>query len=228
MREIVLDTETTGLDPDNGHRIIEIGCIELLNHVPSEQAFHCYINPQRSVPESAVEIHGLTDALLADKPVFSDVVDDFVAFIDKAPLVIHNAPFDMGFLNAELRRTDRPELLPERAIDTLVMARRKFPGSPNSLDALCRRFDINTESRHKHGALVDARLLAAVYLELIGGRQPGLVFEQTAGNGAAEQSSAGLLRSRPRPLPPRVTPEEKIAHERFIEEIIGAEALWRR
>ncbi|TDI62382.1 MAG: DNA polymerase III subunit epsilon [Alphaproteobacteria bacterium] len=227
MREIVLDTETTGLDPENGHRIIEIGCIELLNHVPSDRVFHCYLNPQRSVPAAAVEIHGLTDALLADKPVFSDVVDDFVAFIDKAPLVIHNASFDMGFLNAELRRTDRPELLPERAIDTLVMARRKFPGSPNSLDALCRRFEISTESRHKHGALVDAALLAEVYLELIGGRQPGLVFEQTEGNGAAEESRAGLLRSRPRPLPPRVTPEEKIAHERFIEQIIGPGALWR-
>lgn len=228
MREIVLDTETTGLDPENGHRIIEIGCIELLNHVPSKHVFHCHINPQRSVPESAVEIHGLTEAFLADKPVFSHVVDDFVAFIDDAPLVIHNAPFDLGFLNAELRRADRPPLLPDRAIDTLVMARRKFPGSPNSLDALCRRFEISTESRHKHGALIDASLLAEVYLELIGGRQPGLVFEQTEGNGAAERSQAKLLRSRARPLPPRITPEEEAEHKRFIKEIIGAGALWRR
>ncbi len=228
MREIVLDTETTGLAPENGHRVIEIGCVELFNHVPTERVFHCYINPERSVPSSAIEIHGLTDEFLADKPMFPDVAEDFVAFIDDAPLVIHNAPFDMAFLNAELKRIDGLRLPPERAIDTLVIARRKFPGLPNSLDALCRRFEIDTEIRNKHGALVDATLLAEVYLELIGGRQPGLVFEQTDRKVTYGNTRAQITRSRPRPLPARITQLEKAAHRLFVEDSLGDKPLWLR
>ena len=175
MREIVLDTETTGFDPETGDRVVEIGCVELNFYVPTGNEYHCYINPERDMPEGAFGVHGLSEEFLSDKPVFADIIDDFLEFIgDDARLVIHNASFDSKFLNAELRWLNRPPLPEVRLIDTLEIARRRFPGGANSLDALCRRFDVDLSVRDKHGALVDCHLLAAVYLELIGGRQPGL------------------------------------------------------
>ena len=174
MREIVLDTETTGLDPASGHRIVEIGCLELVNHLPSGRTFQRYLNPDRDVPEDAFAVHGLSAVFLADKPRFADVAEELLAFIDGAPLVIHNAEFDIRFLNTELTRLGLPALATDLAVDTLLLARRKFPGSPASLDALCGRFNIDNAARSLHGALLDAELLAEVYLELIGGRQPGL------------------------------------------------------
>lgn len=177
MREIVLDTETTGIDPKDGHRIIEIGALEMVNQSPTGEQYHIYINPEREIDDGAVAIHGLTADFLSDKPVFEAVVDGFLAFIGEAPLVIHNAPFDMGFINAELARLGRETLPSDRAIDTLVMARRKFPGAQANLNALCRRFEIDNSHRDLHGALVDADLLASVYIELLGGRQPNLSLE---------------------------------------------------
>ena len=174
MREIVLDTETTGLDPRKGDRVVEIGCVELINHVPTDNEYHVYINPERDMPTAAFEVHGLSEEFLSDKPVFADVAQGFLDFVGDSPLVIHNASFDMGFLNAELKMLGRPILPADRAIDTLMMARKKFPGSPSSLDALCRRYNIDLTVRDKHGALIDSILLARVYLELIGGAQPGL------------------------------------------------------
>jgi DNA polymerase-3 subunit epsilon len=174
VREIVLDTETTGLDPSAGHRIVEIGCIELNNHVPTGRTFHRYVNPERTMPTDAFEVHGLSDDFLGRQQVFAGVVDELIAFIGDAPLVIHNAKFDIGFLNAELVRIDRQPIDESRAVDTVALARRKFPGAPASLDALCRRFNVDNSSRTKHGALLDAELLAEVYLELIGGREPAL------------------------------------------------------
>lgn len=178
MREIVLDTETTGLDPKSGHRLIEIGCLELVNHIPSGKSYHVYINPEREVPEEAFNVHGLSTEFLKDFPVFSDVYEDFLKFIDDAPLVIHNARFDLKFLNAELAAVDSIFLPYERSIDTLKIAKQKFPGSPANLDALCRRFEIDNTNRVKHGALLDAELLVEVYLELIGKRQPHLNLDE--------------------------------------------------
>ena len=174
MREIVLDTETTGLDPADGHRVIEIACLELMNHVPTGVTFQRHVNPEREMPDDALEVHGITAAFLADKPRFAEIAEDLLAFLGSAPLVIHNAEFDLKFLNVELARVGLPPLPPERAIDTLLLARRRFPGAQASLDALCRRFEIDTSARVKHGALVDCDLLAQVYLELLGGRQPVL------------------------------------------------------
>ena len=174
MREIVLDVETTGLDPGVGHRVVEIGCVELVNHIPSGRCFHAYVNPERAMPEDALEVHGLDDAFLADKPVFAAIVEDCLAFLGDAMLVIHNAQFDLGFLNAEFDRLDRPRLTEDRAIDTVQLARRRFPGAPVSLDALCKRFGVDNTARTRHGALLDAELLAEIYVELIGGRQPSL------------------------------------------------------
>lgn len=176
MREIVLDTETTGFNPDKGDRLVEIGCIELVNHVATGNHYHQYINPEREVPEDAVRVHGLTYDFLKEKPVFADVAQGFIDFIGSDPLIIHNAAFDMKFLNFEIKLLGRPEIPYERAIDTLAMARKKFPGSPATLDALCRRFAIDNTSRTLHGALLDSELLAEVYLELIGGRQPWYGF----------------------------------------------------
>ena len=178
LREIVLDTETTGLDPASGHRIVEVACLELINHIPSGRRFQRYLNPDRDMPEDAHEVHGLSAAFLADKPRFGDVAAELMAFIDGAPLVIHNAEFDMRFLNAELARLEQPLLASHQAVDTLQIARRKFPGSPASLDALCKRFNIDNSARELHGALLDAELLAEVYLELIGGRQAGFDLVQ--------------------------------------------------
>ena len=181
MREIVLDTETTGLDPFNGDKIVEIGCVELENHLPTGRTYHQYINPMRSMSEEVIAVHGLTEEFLSDKPVFKDIADDFLAFVgDDAKLVIHNAAFDMKFLNAELAFADKPQLSYDRVVDTLIIARKKFPGSRVNLDELCKRFGVDNTSRTLHGALLDSELLAEVYLELLGGREPGLVLAQNA------------------------------------------------
>ncbi len=212
MREIVLDTETTGLDPVAGHRIVEIGCIELYNLVPTGKTFHRLINPDRPMPTAAFEVHGLSDDLLAKQPRFDKVAADFLEFIADSQLVIHNAAFDLGFVNAELAKCNLPPLADTRAIDTVSMARRKFPGAPASLDALCRRFAIDLSGRSKHGALVDAELLAAVYLELLGGRQPGLGFGQ-------EATAVRPVERRREARPPRhfaPTAAELAAHAAFV------------
>ena len=174
MREIVLDTETTGLDPKLGHRIVEIGAIELINHIPTDNIYHCYINPQREVDQGAFEVHGLSTQFLSQFEIFENVVDEFNAFIKGDPLIIHNAPFDIGFLNSELLAIRHNTIDKNRIIDTLPMARKKFPGAQVNLNALCRKYNIDNSHRNLHGALVDADLLASVYLELIGGKQPGL------------------------------------------------------
>jgi len=227
MREIVLDTETTGLDPQTGDRIVEIGGVELVNQMPTGETFHRYINPERSVPEEAVAVHGLTGAFLADKPVFAAVADEFLAFIGDARLVIHNAPFDMKFLNAELGWCGRPTLPQARALDTLDMARRRFPGAQCSLDALCRRFAIDNTARTKHGALLDSELLAEVYLELTGGRQPGLVLTVAASDQRSGTGATWAPPPRPRPLAPRITAAEAAAHAALVAEL-GETTLWDR
>jgi DNA polymerase-3 subunit epsilon len=221
MREVVLDTETTGLDPATGHRIVEVACIELANHLPTGRNFHRYVNPERSMPDEAMQVHGLTDSFLAQHAPFAAVVEELVAFIAEGPLVIHNAEFDLGFLNAELRRLERPALACH-AIDTLTLARRRFPGSPASLDALCRRYGIDLSAREKHGASLDCELLAAVYLELVGGRQPGLDLAAGAANG--RQSSVQRPIRIPRPHAP--TEAELAAHEKFLDKITAP--LWRQ
>ncbi|MGL6210428.1 MAG: DNA polymerase III subunit epsilon [Paracoccaceae bacterium] len=227
MREIVLDTETTGFEPSEGHRIVEIGAVELFNHLPTGQTYHQYLNPERAMPSEAFEVHGLGDDFLRDKPLFASVAADFLAFIGDAKLVIHNAAFDMKFLNAELTRAGHPSLPNTRATDTLMIARQKFPGSPASLDALCRRFGVDNSSREKHGALLDSEILAEVYLELIGGRQPdfALAPEQQRSTITASQTDTWRPRPRPTPLPPRLTAEETAAHQAFVAKI-GDTALW--
>ncbi len=224
MREIVLDTETTGLDPAAGDRIVEIGAVELVNHMPTGRVFHAYVNPQRDVPADAVRVHGLTAAFLGDKPVFAAVAADFVAFIGDAQLVIHNAAFDVRFLNAELGWAGLPGIPWSRAVDTLDMAKRRFPGANNTLDALCRRFAIDNSAREKHGALLDSELLAEVYLELMGGRQPGLVLAVEA-TGSVSLGVAWTPPPRPQPLAPRITDAEAAAHARFVAEL-GDAAVW--
>jgi DNA polymerase III subunit epsilon len=223
MREIVLDTETTGLDPGSGHRIVEIGGVELLNHIPTGRSLHIYVNPERDMPAEAFKVHGLSSEFLADKPVFADVADSFAEFVADARLVIHNASFDMAFLNAELDRAGRPTIGYERAVDTLMLARRRHPGGPNSLDALCERYGIDNSRREKHGALLDAELLAEVYVELTGGRQARLTLvgsdAQTASGGPARTAA------RPEPLPPRLTAAERIAHGVLVASL-GPDAIW--
>ena len=228
MREIVLDTETTGFEPDQGDRIVEIGAVELLNHVPTGRTYHQYINPERAMPQEAFEVHGLGDDFLRDKPVFANVAQAFVDFVGDAKLVIHNAAFDMKFINAELGWLKRPAIPFEQAIDTLAIARRKFPGSPASLDALCRRFGIDNSARTLHGALLDSEILAEVYLELIGGKQPdfGLNVSE-AKTRDAEDGSEWRPQPRPSPLPERISEKEKAAHAAFVE-TLGDEALWKR
>ena len=228
MREIVLDTETTGFDPETGDRLVEIGAVELRGHVPTGNTYHQYLNPERDVPQDAVDVHGLTYDFLRDKPVFSKVADDFLAFVGDAKLVIHNAAFDMKFLNAELKWLGKPGLPWNRAIDTLEIARKKFPGSPASLDALCRRYGIDNSARTLHGALLDSEILAEVYLELIGGRQPDLVLDETTNvSKAAETSEMVRPRQRSHPLPSRLTEEEKAAHAAFVGGM-GENALWAK
>ncbi|HZT52610.1 MAG TPA: DNA polymerase III subunit epsilon [Stellaceae bacterium] len=214
MREIVLDTETTGLDPDEGHRVVEIACVELMNHLPTGRHFHCYVNPERAVAAEAAAIHGLTDEFLAKHPPFAAVADDLLAFIADTPLVIHNAEFDLRFLNAELARLERPALACA-VVDTLALAKRRFPGAPASLDALCRRFAIDLAAREKHAAKLDCELLAAVYLELIGGRQPGLDL-LAADGGAARAAIARPVRP---PRPHQASAEECAAHLAFLEKL---------
>ncbi len=228
MREIVLDTETTGLDPKTGDRLVEIGCVELVNQFPTGRSFHVYINPERTMPREAFEVHGLSDAFLADKPRFDDVADGFIDFIGDGRLVIHNAQFDMGFINYELKRSGRVGIGPERVIDTLAIARRKHPGSPASLDALCARYGIDTSKRVKHGALLDAELLAEVYIELNGGRQADLGLGTAPGEGPRGSAAARkVVRPRPEPLPPRIGPAEIAAHAAFVA-TLGSNAIWLR
>jgi DNA polymerase-3 subunit epsilon len=226
MREIVVDTETTGLDPDTGDRIVEIGAVELVNHMPTGRTFHAYINPQRDVPQDAVDVHGLTAAFLADKPVFAAVAAEFVAFAGDARLVIHNAAFDMRFLNAELGWAGQGSIPWARAVDTLELARRRFPGAQNSLDALCRRFGVDNSGREKHGALLDSELLAEVYLELMGGRQPNLTLAVVAA-GPIAAAAVWVPPARPRPLAPRLSLAEAEAHAAFVA-TLGHDALWLR
>jgi DNA polymerase-3 subunit epsilon len=223
MREIVLDTESTGLDPLQGHRIAEIGCVELYNHMPTGKTFHAYLNPERDMPSEAAMIHGLTDEFLADKPIFAQVVDDFLTFIADTPLVIHNAGFDMGFVNAELTRCGYARLPMERATDTVMMARKKFPGAPASLDALCKRFSIDLSGRKMHGALLDAQLLAAVYLELRGGRQPDLAMSTTS---AEEEEVRIRAREHRAPRAHSASNDELVAHEAFLTSL--KDPLWKR
>ena len=230
MREIVLDTETTGISPRDGHRIIEIGALELMHHLPTGKTLHIYINPERDIDDGAVAVHGLTSAFLTDKPLFAEIVDEFLSFIGDSPLVIHNASFDIGFINAELDKIQHPPIPMDRAIDTLTMARKKFPGAQANLDALCRRFEIDNSHRDLHGALVDADLLASVYVELLGGRQPGLSLgaenknDTTAVPTNAEQASSMLQvegdKKPVRPIRPHSpSSEETAAHDKFLAKL---------
>jgi len=225
MREIVLDTETTGLDPDACDRLVEIGAVELVNHMPTGRSFHAHVNPQRAVPQEAVAVHGLTTSFLADKPVFAAIVDAFLAFIGDARLVIHNAGFDLKFLNAELGWAERPMLAPARVLDTLELARRRLPGAQMSLDALCRRFGVDNSGRAKHGALLDSELLAEVYLELIGGRQPDLTLSIVTAGPLEDFALAWIPPQRPRSLAARITAAEAAAHAAFVAEL-GVAAFW--
>jgi DNA polymerase-3 subunit epsilon len=226
MREIVLDTETTGLEAFQGDRLVEIGCVELLNRIPSGQTFHRYINPERDMPQAAFNIHGLSTEFLKDKPMFAEIADELLDYLGDAPLVIHNAAFDIGFLNAELERAGRALIGRDRMVDTLLLARRKHPGGPNRLDDLCSRYGIDNSKRTKHGALLDAELLAEVYLELIGARQAQLGLVES---GSATLSSAGNTanpRVRPTPLPSRLSEADRAAHRAFIAKL-GENAIWR-
>ncbi|MDP3603789.1 MAG: DNA polymerase III subunit epsilon [Bosea sp. (in: a-proteobacteria)] len=226
MREIVLDTETTGVEALGGDRVVEIGCVELVNHCPTGRSFHKYINPERPMSEGAFKVHGLSDAFLAPQPIFAAIADEFAGFIDGARLVIHNAAFDVGFLNMEFQRIGRPPIESSLVVDTLSMARRKHPGASNSLDALCTRYGIDNSRRTRHGALLDAEILAEVYIELIGGKQASL------GLGAGEGGGSGLAPirierpQRQRPLQPRLDEAAIAAHEAFIRSL-GKNQLWR-
>lgn len=224
MREIVLDTETTGLDPFQGHRVVEIGCVELVNRFPTGKTFHCYLNPERDMPAEAFAVHGLSEEFLKDKPCFADIADDLLAFLGDASLVIHNAAFDLAFLNAELERCGRVMLARERLVDTLMLARRKHPGGANRLDDLCSRYGIDNSRRTKHGALLDAEILAEVYLELIGARQAQLGLGEVTAEAAAAAVTM-LRKARPQPLEPRLTAEEAAAHAAFVAGL-GPEAVW--
>lgn len=221
MREIVLDTETTGFDPLQGHRVVEIGCIELFNHIATGNEFHAYLNPERDMPPEAEAVHGLSIAFLSDKPLFPSVAEDMLAFIGDSPIIAHNAGFDMNFINAELKRAGRLALSNDRAIDTVTLARRKFPGAQASLDALCRRFQIDTSARGKHGALLDAQLLAKVYLELVGGREPGLALAATENVVMQVEVQERNIRA---PRAHTASADELAAHETFIATIKNA--IW--
>ncbi len=243
MREIVLDTETTGLDPATGDRIVEIGGVELYNHLPTGRTYHQYINPERGMPREAFEVHGIGHDLLEppgppvpggvtlrDKPVFARIGRSFLDFVGEAQLVIHNASFDMKFLNHELERSGLPGLPFSRATDTLMLARSKYPGANNSLDALCRRFGVDNSMREKHGALLDSEILAEVYLELIGGRQPDLVLASAVPAPARNASGEAITwrpRPRPEPLPPRITDDELAAHAAMLAKL-GDSAIWKK
>jgi DNA polymerase-3 subunit epsilon len=227
LREIVLDTETTGLDPFDGHRVVEIGCIELLNCIPTGRVWHAHLNPEREVPYQAFEVHGLSTEFLRDKPRFAELADDMLTFIEGAVLVMHNAAFDFGFLNAELDRLARPLLRWDRVVDTLALARRRHPGAPCSLDALCKRYGVDLSEREQHSALLDCRLLTAVYVELVGGHQARLEFAATGAEAALLGANQDAIKPRQRPLAPRLTAAEIEAHRAFVA-TLGAEALWLR
>ena len=228
MREIVLDTETTGLDPKTGDRIVEIGAVELHNHMATGNTYHQYINPERDMPEEAFKVHGLSIDFLSDKPVFKQIGQAFLDFVGDAKLVIHNASFDMKFLNAELQWMGLPQLPWEQAIDTLAIARKRFPGAQVSLDALCRRFAIDNSARTLHGALLDSEILAEVYLELIGGRQPDFGLQADQGQRGVDAAQDNWRpKPRPTPLPGRISTEEQAAHAAFVEKL-GEKALWRQ
>lgn len=226
MREIVLDTETTGLDPADGHRIIEICCLELEGHLPTGKVFHTLVHPERNIPEDALRVHGLTAEKLSNAPLFAGIADDFLSFIAEAPLVIHNAEFDLKFLNSELARAGRPSLPPGRGIDTIELAKKRFPGARYSLDELCRRFNIDLAVRAKHGAQIDAELLAQVYLELIGGRQVRLALAPGDARGAFD-AIVRVARARPVLLPDRLGAAEREAHARFIASELDGDVIWR-
>jgi DNA polymerase-3 subunit epsilon len=227
LREIVLDTETTGLDPFDGHRVVEIGCIELINCIPTGKSWHCHLNPERDVPYAAFEVHGLSTEFLRDKPRFAELADEWLGFIEGAMLVMHNAAFDFAFLNAELDRIARPLLTWDRVVDTLTLARRRHPGSPCSLDALCKRYGLDLSEREKHSALLDCRLLASVYVELVGGHQARLEFAVSGTQSGLLGAGASSIGPRPRPLAPRITGAEIAAHQAFVA-TLGADALWLR
>ncbi|WP_035871938.1 DNA polymerase III subunit epsilon [Cucumibacter marinus] len=226
-REIVLDTETTGLSPLEGDRLVELGCVELINHVPTGEHFHVYCNPQRDMPEGAFRVHGLSAEFLSDKPLFGDIAQGFLEFIGDATLIIHNAPFDMGFLNAELERVTRPPL-GNKVIDTVMLARKVHPGARVNLDALCKHYGIDNSRRTLHGALLDSEILAEVYLELIGGRQVALALgRQQMEEEAANRAEKRPVRQRPGPLPARVDDETLSAHKAFVE-TLSDEPIWDR
>lgn len=227
IREIVLDTETTGLSPQGGDRLVEIGCVELINHIPTGKHHHVYINPERSMPEEAFRVHGLGDDFLADKPLFKTVAEEFRAFIGDATLVIHNAPFDMGFLNAELERAGLSRLTNE-VIDTVMVARQKHPGARVSLDALCKHYGIDNSRRTLHGALLDSEILAEVYLELIGGKQVSLALVAEVETTTISLTQTRIaIAPRPAPLPGRISAEEAAAHAAFVAKM-GEDAIWAR
>ena len=227
MREIILDTETTGLDPYEGHRVVEIGCVELVNSIPTGRTWHCYLNPERDMPEQALAVHGLSADFLKDKPLFAEKAEEFLGFVESAMLVIHNAKFDFGFLNAELERVTRPPLTWDRVVDTLALARRRHPGAPASLDALCRRYGIDLSERNLHGALLDCRLLASVYVELVGGPQARLEFAANGAQSGGRDGDVEPVRPRPAPLPSRLNATEREAHRAFVTSF-GETALWLR
>ena len=226
MREIILDTETTGLNPASGDRLVEIGAVELIHRMPTGKVFHVYLNPQRDMPKEAEAVHGLSAAFLADKPYFAAKADEFLAFVSDSKLVIHNASFDMGFINAELGYCGKLAIPADQVIDTLAMARRSHPAGPNSLDALCRRYGIDNSKRTKHGALLDAELLAEVYLEMMGGRQTNLGLAEVKKPVVQLQTNSRPANlERPNPLSPRLSKQEKTAHDAALE-ALGPSALW--
>ena len=229
MREIVLDTETTGLDPYDGHRIVEIGAVELFNHVPTGNVYHQYINPVRKMPEQAFAVHGLSEEFLSDKPKFVDIASEFLDFIGSEKLIIHNASFDMKFINYELSKIKRGEVSYDRAVDTLAIARKKFPGSPASLDSLCRRFKIDNSARVMHGALLDSQILAEVYLELIGGKQPDFMLGVSSVSLKTKKSTQTkkITNVRSERLKPRLTLDEQKNHKALIKQL-GDESMWSK
>jgi DNA polymerase-3 subunit epsilon len=225
MREIVLDTETTGLDPLRGDRLVEIGCVEIFNRMPTGQTFHRYFNPERDMPAEAFAVHGLSSEFLSGKPFFAEEVDDFLTFIADAPLVIHNASFDISFINAELDRIKRSPISRERLVDTLLLARRKHPGVSNRLDDLCSRYAIDNSRRTKHGALLDAELLAEVYIDLIGARQSQLILAAESRDARVVVNGEILRRQREVPLAPRLTEADRAAHRDFVL-TLGDKPIW--
>ncbi|MBI3701411.1 MAG: DNA polymerase III subunit epsilon [Afipia sp.] len=224
MREIVLDTETTGLDPLRGDRLVEIGCVEMVNRMATGQTFHRYLNPERDMPQEAFAVHGLSAEFLSDKPLFASVVEEFLEFIGEAPLVIHNASFDVGFINFELEKVSKPAIARERLVDTLLLARRKHPGVSNRLDDLCSRYAIDNSRRTKHGALLDAELLAEVYIDLIGARQSQMILAEARTSFSSVQSDQPR-RQRETPLAPRLSEQDLAAHAAFVA-TLGDKPLW--